>query len=61
METEKKLLKTIKVKYYFSTQKGNYLKKNLKSWSQGKVVKLKQYNGAKGEANNIPCHSIYPY
>ena len=31
METEKKLLKTIKVKYYFSTQKGNYLKKNLKS------------------------------
>ena len=29
METEKKLLKTIKVKYYFSTQKGNYLKKIL--------------------------------
>ena len=31
METEKKLLKTIKTKYSFSTQKSNYLKKNLKS------------------------------
>lgn len=58
METEKKILKTIKTKYYFSTQKSNYLKKNLKSWSEGKAVKLKQYNGAKGQANNIPCHSI---
>lgn len=35
-----------------------FWKKNLKSWSEGKAVKLKQYNGAKGRANNIPCHSI---
>lgn len=59
METEKKLLKTIKTKYSFSTQNSNFLeKKNLKSWSEGKAVKLKQYNRAKGRANNIPCHSV---
>lgn len=58
METEKKLLKTIKTKYSFSTKIVTFWKKNLKSWSEGKAVKLKQYNGAKGRANNIPCHSI---